>query len=147
MSTTGNNQLFTVYDYGKIFIWNPRYRNLTYTNSTGSTVNLAAGTLMGTILLTGLAKPQLSSSTDGSEMPRGVLGQNYTVGDGETIEVSICIAGDVNQSLITLGAGDTLTTPVRTVSTGGGTIGDLLLANTGIILVPSTDQTYLDYNA
>lgn len=139
-----NNQLFSSYDYSKIFVWQPRYEDRLYTNNTGSTVNLSAGTLMGTILASGQTQPQVSSATDGSEQPDGVLGQNYTVADGETVTVSVCIGGDVRQDKLIFGGSDTLTTPVRTVSTGGGTIKALILRNTQIILVPSTDQTYLD---
>ena len=128
----------------QIFLGENIYETRSYTNSTGSSVTLAAGTLMGTILATSKMKPHLSSSTDGSEQPTGVLAQSYTVADGATATIDIVTKGDVNKNAITLGAGDSWTTPVRTVSTGGGNIQDLVRRNTDITLIEGTEVSAYD---
>lgn len=52
----------------------------------------------------------------------------------------------MNKNKITLGSGDTWSTAIRTVSTGGKTIESALIANTGIMLVESTELTIADPN-
>jgi hypothetical protein len=139
-----NNQLFTSYNYAKLFVYDNRFVTKTYTNSTGDVVTLSRGRIMGTVLATGKTLPQVAAATDGSEMPRGILANDYTVADGASVTVSICVWGKVAQEGVIFNGAETVNTAVRTVSTGGGTIGDLLQANTGITLAPGEDQTFLD---
>jgi hypothetical protein len=115
-----------------------------YTNSTGSTVALVAGQSMGQVLATGKWLPQIAASTDGSEMPRALCGADYSVANGETITLALLVSGQVNKNKVTLNSTDTWDTVVRTVSTGGGTIESLLIANTDILLVPSTELSNYD---
>lgn len=136
----------TNYDVSQIFLGDNFYKDFTYTNSSGSSKTYAAGTLFGQILATGKVLANISSATDGSEMPIGFLQEAVTVADGSSAVVSLCIAGRVNQNNITLGSGDTLDTAVRTVSTGGGTLYALIQKNTDIQLVPSTEVTITDPN-
>lgn len=139
-------QRVTNYDVSQVFLGNNFYKDFTYTNSTGSSVDLAVGRLVGQILASAKILPNISSATDGSELPMGVLAEAATVANGATATLSVCIAGRVNQNTLTLGAGDTLDTAVRTVSTGGGTLGALITRNTNIELVPSTEVTITDPN-
>lgn len=139
-------QLVTNYDVSQVFLGNNFYKDFSYTNSTGSTVNLVVGTLMGQILATAKILPNISSATDGSEQPMGILAEAASVANGATVTLSLVIGGRVNQNKLTLGAGDTLDTVVRTVSTGGGTLGALITRNTTIELVPSTELTITDPN-
>lgn len=132
------------YRWQQIFLSNNKYKDYTYTNDTGSEVTLTVGRLMGTILASAKTYPQASTSTDGSEMPRGVLAQTYTFAIGASGTVAVCYTGDINQNALLLNGSETLATVVRTVSTGGGTIGDLITQNTDIVLWNSIETTGYD---
>lgn len=132
------------YNWQQIFLGGNKFKDYTYTNSTGSTVTITIGTLMGTILATGKTAPQASGSTDGSEMPRGIAGQTFTVANGASAVIPVCFEGNVNQNALILNGSDTLTTAVRTASTGGGIIGDLITQNTDITLWPSNELSGYD---
>lgn len=139
-------QRVTNYDISQVVLGSNFYKDFSYTNSTGSTVDLAVGTLMGQILATAKILPNISSATDGSELPIGILAEAASVANGATVTLSLVIGGRVNQNRLILGAGDTLNTVVRTVNTGGGTLGALITRNTTIELVPSTELTITDPN-
>lgn len=142
---SNNSELITSYDYGKLFLFRNRFVNRTYNNSTGSAVTLSRGTVMGTILSTGYVVPQASGASDGSEFPRGILANDYTIPANSTATVSICVGGDVAQEGIILNGSDTLTTAVGSATTGGGTIQDLIMANSvDLMLVAGSDQTIPD---
>jgi hypothetical protein len=139
-------QLTTNYDISQIFLNGNFYKYKTYTNSTGSTVTINPGRLLGTVLASDKVLPQISTAVDGSEMPVGVAAAQYVVLDGASATVCYCISGEINQSKIIFGGSEGLATVVRTVSTGGGTIGDLIVRNTDIKLVPTTELTITDPN-
>lgn len=132
------------YNVQQTFIGCNEYKEGTYTNSTGSTVVIPMGTVIGRVLATQLLLPQVSTATDGSEMPRGVVGEDYSIANGASQVITYCYAGDINQNALILGGSDTLDTVVRTVTTGGGTVGDLLQANTDIKLYPSLELSNYD---
>lgn len=134
----------TNFNTQQIFLGSNIFESGTYTNSSGSTVTIAAGTLIGQVLATGKLKPHISSATDGSEMPVGFAAETYTVADGADAVINICVAGDVNKNAVTLGSGDTWSTAVRTVSTGGGTIEALVRRNTTCTLYASTELSAQD---
>ncbi len=120
-----------------------------FTNGTGSILTIVKGTVMGTILATGYAALQVSNSTDGSEMPRFVAADDYTIPIGATVTITVANGGEVNQTALTLtgvvsSVPDTWATVVRTVSTGGGTIYDLLVQNSDLVLIPSTENSGYD---
>lgn len=140
------NQLVTNYNTQQIFLCNNFFQDKTYTNSTGSTVTLLPGTLLGTVLATNKLLPNISSATDGSEMPMGICADTYVVANGDSAVVTFCTGGDVNENAVVLGSGDTYATVVRTASTGGGTIRDLIGRNTTIQLVASTELSVVDPN-
>jgi len=146
-------QLFQNYDTSKIFIGNNRYATASYTNGTGSEVTLAAGTLMGRVYSSNKVYPTVSTAVTGSEQPIGVLADTYVVSNGATVTVCYCIAGDVASEKIVFGGSDTIATVVTrtytdsgtdTVAVAWGTIGDLLLRNSQIILVAGTELTGYD---
>ena len=145
--------LTTNFDTTKIFIGDNRYKTATYTNGTGSTVTLAKGTLLGRIFSTNKVTPHVSTATNGSEYPVGVLAEDYTVANGASVDVSFCYGGDINQGKLTLGGSDTLATVItRTYTDSGtdtvavpmGTIEDLIVSRTHINLVASTENTGYD---
>lgn len=140
-----NGILVTNFDYGKLFVYNNRYDTRTYTNSTGSSVTLAAGTVMGTVQASGKVLPMKSDATDGSQQPIGVLAADYTIADGASVDLSICVGGDVVESRVVLAkTGDTMSTSVGVATTGGGIIRDLIQRNSAIKLVGSNENTYYD---
>jgi hypothetical protein len=138
------------FDYSKIFIGGNRYKTATYTNGTGSTVNLVAGTIMGRITSSNKVTPQVSSATNGSQVPMGILAAPYTVANGASVTVTYCVAGDVAREQITLGGSDTFATAITVNDSAGtpntvpmGTIEDILIRS-GIITVVTTENTFAD---
>lgn len=105
-------QRTTNFDYSKIFIWNNRYDKGEFTNGSGSTVNLLAGTLLGRIHATGKIAVLKSAATDGSQYPIGILSEDYEVADGVTIDVNYCVSGDVAEEKVILDGSDTLETVI-----------------------------------
>jgi len=136
--------LVSNYNPEQLFIGNNLFEAATYTNSTGSSVTIPMGRIMGRVLATNLVLPQIASATDGSEQPIGILQNAVTVADGESIEVFICNAGDINQNAVIFNTGETLATAIRTVSTGGGTLGDLIKRNTTLNLYPTLQLSGYD---
>lgn len=133
-------QAITNYDVSKIFLWNNRYETGSYNNSGYEEVTLPAGRLMGRVSATQMLVPHDSSASDGSQFPVGILNKEHIVAEGDTVNVSICVSGDVEESLITLAAGDTLNTVID-----GRSIRDRIGADTvGIKLVAGTELTGYD---
>lgn len=135
--------LITSFNYAQLLVWKPRTQTATYTNSTGGSVTIAAGTLIGRVVATNLILPQVSTATDGSQVPIGVAIIDYTVANGASATITFAVSGDLNSGLIVFGGSDTLAT---TVSVGGditGTINDILTGR-GLYPVPSTEFTYAD---
>lgn len=127
-------------DLSKIFVWNNRYEKANYTNSTYDTVELATGTLMGRISATQEVVPHDASASDGSQYPVGVLAGDYSVEEGDTVEVYFCVAGDVVANKVILASGDTLSTVIS-----GRSIRDRIAADTvGVKLIESTELTGTD---
>lgn len=141
-------QLVTNYDISQIFLGENFYDNGTYTNSTGSSVTIQPGTLLGRIEASALVIPSASTASDGSEYAMAIYAdQAVTVANGASILLTYCIKGRINQNKIVFQNGtDTLTTTVGSQGTGGGIIKDILVRNTGIFLVPSTEITIQDPN-
>jgi len=120
------------------------YKTGTYTNSGGSPVTLAMGTLVGQVLATGKILPLVAAATDGSQYPRGVLQQSYTVAAGASVTVSYCFSGMVNQNMLILNGSETLDTTVASATTGGGSIGALITSLTTITLWASNELSKYD---
>lgn len=132
--------LITNYDNAKIFIWDNRYEQGTYTNTTGDEVTLAKGTLMGRIAASQKLVPLVASASDGSQYPVGILADDYVVDYGESVNITICIGGDVAEELVILTSPDTLNTLVSSRSLRDRIAGDTL----GIKLVSGEQMTAYD---
>lgn len=83
-----------------------------YTNSTYDPVTLQAGTVMGVIAATGYVTPMTSGAADGSQYPIGILADDYTIDEGNTMNLSIMTKGQVRADMILLQGSDTLSTVV-----------------------------------
>ncbi len=128
-------------DVSKIFVWDNRFDNFDFNNGGYDDVTLEAGTVMGRISATGKIKPLRSDNSDGSELPIGILNQTRVIAAGETVNVSICVAGDVvADKLVFEKTGDTLDTVVS-----GKRLRDRIGSDTvGIKLVGGTELTKTD---
>lgn len=127
-------------DLKKIFVLNNRYASGSYTNSVYDPETLYAGQLMGRVSATQKLVKLFSGSTDGSQYPVGILAQDIQVEEGSTVTLSICVAGDVEESKILFETNDNLSTVIS-----GRSIRDRIAADTvGIKLVSSTEMTAYD---
>jgi hypothetical protein len=127
-------------DLRKIFIGNNKYDTASLTNGTGSAITYAQGTVMGRIASTNLIVPMTSAASDGSQIPVGILADNYTVAAGATQVMTYCVSGDVVSALVVLSGSDAMTTVVS-----GQTIYDRIGSFcVGIKLQKSTSQTTFD---
>lgn len=138
--STGNNSAIVNTDLSKIFIGSNRYDNFDYNNATYDPVTLTAGRLMGRNSTTGLLQVCDADAVDGSQYPIGVLNGDYTIEDGDTKSLSICVEGDVVTNMVTFTGAQTMNTVVDSRR-----LRDRIGADTvGIKLVDSTDHTYYD---
>lgn len=127
-------------DLRKIFIGNNRYDTASLTNATGAPITYLQGTIMGRIAATNLIVPMTSAAADGSQIPVGVLADNYTVAAGATQVMTYCVSGDIVVSLVLLTGADTMVTVVS-----GQTIYDRIGSFcVGIKLQKSSSQTNFD---
>jgi len=152
MSANGTNLLINNYSTRNLFVWNNRFNQsvATYTNSTGSSVTLLTGMLIGRIASSGKVAQCISTATDGSQVPIGVLTQDYTVANSASADISFCIQGDIDYGLLVFGGSptDSLTTVISLTDSGSstvkiGTINDILVRS-GILPVPGNEMTYRD---
>jgi len=135
-----SNQLFQNYDTSKIFVWNNRYQEESITNSSYDVGTLEAGTVMARYIGTDMLIP--FDSTDIKSMPIGILTQSVTIQGGETVNVNICVAGDVvAPKLVFVNGTDTL----NTLMVNGELVRDAIQGDAvGIKLVGSTELTNFD---
>lgn len=128
-------------DTAKIFIWNNRFDATGYiNNSSYSPLTLLQGTVMGRVAATGVLKPASAQATDGSQFPVGVLACDITVAIGATLQVYICVSGDVAEEKCIFFLGDTMETIVS-----GRRYRDRMAADTGgINLIQTTEMTDYD---
>lgn len=136
--------LITNYDTSKIFVWNNRSQTENLANGTGAEKTYDVGLVMGRVFATGALLPSESDAVDGSEIPVGILAETYTIGDGESTDVSICIGGDVVQNKLVFNNGtDDLETKI--VNQDNRPYRDAIQGMTlGVKLVPSTELTEED---
>ncbi len=133
-------QVTTDYDLSKLFIWNNRFESDSYLNNSGyNPLTLKAGTIMGRVASSNTLAPCISGALDGSQYPIGVLAQDvYSLAQGASQKVSICINGDVNSYLLIFLGGDSLTTVIN-----GRTMQDWLQSY-GLLIRTSTEMTDFD---
>jgi hypothetical protein len=122
-------------EFRKIFIWNNRFEPAEYTNEGTELVTLESGTLLGRDD-SGKVVPLSSAATDGSQFPVGILNEEKEVEAGATVNLFMCVSGDVDAEGIVLQGTDTLNTRIE-----GRTIRDRIGSDTvGIKLIGSTDE-------
>jgi len=140
-TTNTGQQAITNYDLSKIFLLNNRYATGTYTNSSGGSVTIVAGTVIGRISASGLLLPLVAAASDNSQFPVGISASAVTVANGASVTLTYCIAGDVAEEAVVFQNGtDTLNTVVS-----GRRLRDRIAADTvGIILKFSNDLTAFD---
>lgn len=138
------------YNYATLFTWNPRSIVGSYTNSGGSAVTLPMGTVFGQAFAGtqtngyNTVLPSVSTATDGSQDPIGLLAQTITVAAGVTVTVTLIGQGDIAQGGVIFNNGtDTLWTEVTIASNVEGTYYSRMIGK-GMWLVPTTEGTYLD---
>ncbi len=129
------NQLHTDFDTSKIFIFNNRFEQFDFENTTGALQNLLAGQLIGRVTATNNLEVLKSAAVDGSEIPLGILAEDVTLQIGETLEVNICIEGEVAIEKVILDGADTLDTIID-----GRPIRDRINADTAGIKLTAADQ-------
>ena len=70
--------------------------------------NLARGSVVGIITASGKATLSLSASSDGSEVPYGILADDYDASGGDKANCAVYVKGEFNENAITLGTGHTV---------------------------------------
>jgi hypothetical protein len=136
---TGSQSIIN-YDTTKLFLFGNRYKEVVYTNSTGSEVTLPAGLVMSRIAATEKVVPIAKAASDGSQFPVGINVKAVTVANGATVNLTICVAGDVEKSLVLFPAGTDFDDVVSL-----RTIEDRIMSDTaGIFLIETTQLTGFD---
>jgi hypothetical protein len=122
----------TKYEIVKLCIFNNTFANGEINNSDYEPITLKAGTLLGRVATTNLLTPHSASASDGSQFPVGALAGDYTIEDGDTVQVSMVVSGEVNENAIILNENDDFDTVIS-----GKTLRDRIGSDTvGITLVP-----------
>lgn len=101
VTNTGNQAHITT-DTSKIFVGNNRYDTFEYNNDTYVDVDLTKGQLMGEIAATRKVVPLNPDASDGSQLPIGIMANDHVAEAGTTINVSLCVSGDVVENQILL---------------------------------------------
>jgi hypothetical protein len=136
-STPTRNQLFSAYDYSKIFIFDNKYRKVNLANATGSDMVLVAGTVIGCV---GITHAPYDADTS-NQLPVGILAEDITIANGTNADVTICNGGKVaEEKVVFFDTDDTLAGIVSNRS-----IRDMLISNTlGLELVTADEITSAD---
>lgn len=149
--STPNTILTVNFSQRNIFIWNNRFNSVSATcTDSGSGSTLTAGMLIGRVSATGKVKQCVTTATDGSQIPIGILLADYTFTASESIDITFGISGDVDSGKIVFGGSpaDTLTSAVflNDGTTQIGTVLDVLNGK-GILPIATTEMTYQDNQA
>lgn len=136
----GGNFVITNYDTSKLFLRDTRFEVMSYTNSTGVEVTLPAGLILGRIAATEKVLPLVKAATNGSQYPVGILAQNKTVANGVTVNLNVCIKGELDKDLIILPASTDFDDVIE-----AKTLADRIKSDTlGILLVQGQELTSFD---
>lgn len=125
------NQATYDYTFKKLLVGQYTTKRLTYLNNTGGVDSLAIGTVMGIVTASQRLVPCVSTATDGSQEPVGILLEPLTdIANAATVaDVLYCNGGEIDSGQLVFDNGtDTLQT---TVTAGGSTktIEDFLIQN------------------
>lgn len=83
-------------------------QQVTWNGTLISGQNLKRGAVVGKITSGGKLTLSLSASSDGSQVPYGVLLDDYDASGGDLANVGVIIKGEVNENALILGASHTL---------------------------------------
>jgi hypothetical protein len=128
-------------DLSRIFVGRNRYDKGEVNNSDiYDPLVLPIGTLMGRVAATGLLAPFDAGGSDGTQYVVGVLATDYTIDEGDTKEVYVCVEGDVVESKIVFQGSDDMDTIVS-----GRIVRDKIGSESvGIKLIASTELSNYD---
>jgi hypothetical protein len=111
------NQAIIRTDLSRIFVGKNRYLKAKYNNSDYAQKSLRAGQVLGRVTATGWLKECVTTATDGSQTPIGVLGEDIDIAGGALVDMYFCSEGDVvADKLIWSETADTLSVLDKTVS-------------------------------
>lgn len=142
ITSNTDKQLFVNSDRANLIVWNPRTAKAELHNESGDEKTYTPGTVLGRKTSgseAGKLVPYDSTDSEGANVAVGILLSNPTIADGEEVEVTYYIKGDVNGSLLTF---DNSSDDLDTIA-GGEMVRDTLNAN-GLIIVPATELTEFD---
>lgn len=134
-------QLQVQTNLAKLFPFEKEFRQYAgAVNSTYNPITYPAGTVMGVIATTGIAVPMTSGASDGSQYPIGILAEDYTVDEGQSVNIAIMVRGRVRQDMLILQGSDTLSTVV-----GSRRIFERIGSDSvGILIIGATNCTNFD---
>jgi hypothetical protein len=140
-SLSTSNARFTNYDFSKMFLGSNRHETAVFENGDSyDDVTIAVGSVMGRIAATGKVVLLDKDASDGSQFPVGINTEEVTIGAGDEANLSLCVAGEVDETGLVFVTGTTLATVIS-----GKTVADRIASDTvGIHLVASTDLTAFD---
>jgi len=135
------NMLVVQYDFSEVFLGDNTFEKATLINISGSAQSLSLGTVLGRISASGKVTLRVSTATDGSQYPIGILASATVsiANNGET-NVSVCDFGQVASDKLVFSGSETLSTVL-----GGRQMRDLIPSlSRGIKLIASTELTAHD---
>lgn len=106
-SNNTRNQLFSAYDFSKIFLFDNKYRKVSIAAS-GADVTITAGELIG--IVSTVYQPY--DSTTSNIRLVGIAAETITISDGDSADVLICISGKVAEDKLVFNGTDTIDTVV-----------------------------------
>lgn len=135
-SNNTRNQLFSAYDFSKIFLFNNIYRTVNIAAS-GADVVISAGQIIGSVA--GVA--EIYASATANIQLIGIATEDIVITDGTNADILICIGGKVAEEKIVLDGSDTLATVVALK-----TIRERIEGDTVGIYLETTDELTADDN-
>lgn len=126
----------------KLFPFEKEFRQYAYNNATYDPITLPAGTVMGVIAATGYVVPMTSAASNGSQFPIGILAEDYTIDEGDTINMAVMVRGRVREDMLILQGSDALTTVVSSrrifERIGSDSVGILIIGATNCTTFDNT---------
>ncbi len=123
VSVNTSNHLKIERDNSKLLIGGYSVKGQAYKNASASSEVIPEGTVMGRIASTSLLAKLDETKTDGSQYPVGVLASEIEVGAGLTMNVQLCIKGDLDKSKVVVATGATLATPIANIQIADRLVG------------------------
>lgn len=137
-----SNFLIAVTDVSKIFLGqNQTIQDAYVNNSSYDPITLLAGIVMGRVATTQILVPCVSTASDGSQYPVGILGQDLVIDAGDTVKALVFVSGRVAEEKVDFFLPtDNLATVVSSRSYRDRIGGDTV----GVKLVKTSQNSYAD---